>query len=129
MSSQKRALGQAGEQLAQRHLQAAGYEIVQTNWRCAHGEIDIIARKDEVLVFVEVRTRRSRDQGGALEMAFMSLGARKQAQLRKLAYHYLEQTGAEPDLWRIDVIAVGVSADGRPVIEHMEDALDWSDLG
>lgn len=127
MSSRKRALGHAGEQLAQDHLRAAGYQIVAANWRCAHGEIDIIASKDGVLVFVEVRTRRSRDQNGALEMAFMSLGPRKQAQLQKLAYHYFEQMGAEPERWRIDVIAVGVAADGRPIIEHMEDALDWSD--
>jgi putative endonuclease len=79
-------------------------------WRCAHGELDLVARQDEHLVFVEVRTRSGRAYGSADE----SLTAAKQHRLISLAYAYLEAHGLDMAAsWRIDVIAVEVAAGGR----------------
>ncbi|MFN8561045.1 MAG: YraN family protein [Anaerolineae bacterium] len=58
MTTRRSALGKRGEQIAADHLRRRGYELVASNWRCRTGEFDLIARKDQTLVFVEVRTRR-----------------------------------------------------------------------
>ena len=63
----KDALGRRGEAIAARHLEAAGLVIVERNWRCTHGEIDIVARDGGDLVFVEVKTRSSVEYGHPLE--------------------------------------------------------------
>jgi putative endonuclease len=116
-----RPLGQRGENLAANYLKQHGYTIVETNWRCKHGELDIIARKDAVLVFVEVRTRRA----DSSEPAFESITPRKRMKLTTLAHAYLAAHHLINTLWRIDVIAIGIPRTGNPIIEHGEDALDW----
>ncbi len=121
MSGARKSLGKRGEQLATNYLQQLGYTIVTTNWRCSYGELDIIALKDEVLVFVEVRTRYAASTDAALE----SVKLRKQSRLQQLAYAYLAAHDMEDTEWRIDLIAVAIPYSGQPVIEHVENALEW----
>lgn len=117
----KQALGKRGENLAADHLAKQGYLLVGANWHCAYGEIDLIAQHGDTLVFVEVRTRHS-----GLEAAFESISARKRQNLERLAHLYLSESDLDADtIWRIDVIAISFSPQGAPVVEHVQDALDW----
>lgn len=120
-SDTRKQTGRNGEALARRHLEQHGYRIRDANWRCEHGEIDIVAEKAGVIVFVEVRTRR----GGGVERAFESITGRKRAKLIALAYDYLSAHGCDRCAWRIDVIAIGRQRDGNSQLEHSEDALGW----
>jgi putative endonuclease len=120
-NSPTRPLGQRGEKLASEYLQARGYEIVTANWRCQIGEIDLIARKDDVLVFVEVRTRHA----DTAEAGFESIVPRKQKKLAALAAAYLSLNNLETIASRVDVIAIAIPRSGAPIIEHAEDALGW----
>lgn len=120
-SDHRRSFGQRGEQLAAEHLQHRGYTIVGTNWRCKHGEIDIIARQDSTLVFVEVRSRHAE----STEASFESITPRKSAKLLSTANAYLTEHHLENANWRVDVIAVAIPRSGQPIIEQVEDALDW----
>ncbi len=122
MSSAKITLGKHGERLAAHHLMTRGYTILNTNWRCQLGEIDIIAQYDQILVFVEVRTRHAPTP----DMAFESITRRKQDKLATLAETYLNQHELENQSWRIDVIAIAVLPNGKTIIEHAEDALGWT---
>lgn len=92
-------LGRRGEDKAAESYRAAGYEIVERNWRCEHGEIDIIAASDAVLVFCEVKSRASNRWGTPAE----AVTAAKQLRLRRLAAAWL---ASSPDRWprlRFDV--------------------------
>jgi putative endonuclease len=84
--------GAAAEGLAAKFLAARGLVLVQRNYRCRGGEIDLIARDGETLVFVEVRLRRNRAFGTAAE----SITAAKRRRLRLAARHYLARLGREP---------------------------------
>lgn len=114
-------LGAYGEQLAADHLVLNKYLIVDRNWRCKRGEIDIVASQADILVFVEVRTRHS----GNTEAAFESVGRKKQNTMVDLAHIYLDSKGLHDQIWRIDVIAIAISESREPIIEHIEDALAW----
>jgi putative endonuclease len=115
----RQGLGRWGEDLAARHLAAKGYEIVARNWRCQHGEIDLVARDGEGLAFVEVRTRRGR----ALGPPEASIRAAKQARLVELAESYV-QAEAWQGPWRIDVVAVEADRRGRVLrVDHYENAI------
>ncbi len=104
----KRAIGRAGETRALAFLQQQGLVLVEQNYRCRHGEIDLILRDGPVLVFVEVRLRSRAHFGGAAA----SVGTIKQARLWRTAAHYLSREVQAPPC-RFDVIAI----DG--------DALQW----
>jgi putative endonuclease len=119
MTTPRTALGQQGEKHAAAYLQAKGYSIVGKNWRCTQGEFDLIARDGETLVFVEVKTRRA-----GLEAAFESINPRKRKILERMAYLYLNEHKLDAD-WRIDVVAVTLNSQGKPEIEHVQDAFDW----
>jgi putative endonuclease len=121
MSDYRQEVGRRGEKLAADFLAQAGYKIVTTNWHCSHGEIDIVALKEDEWVFVEVRSR----QADSTETAFESINPRKQATLKKLAFAYLSAHKIKDAIWRIDVIAVALPRNGEPIIEHVEDALGW----
>ncbi len=116
--SSKQKLGSAGEQLAARELQSRGLSIVQTNYRCAAGEMDVIARDGDELVFVEVKTRRGDKFGSPAE----AVNARKQQKLIEVAETYLQEHRLDNVNWRIDVVAVEMDARGKllrvDVIEH-----------
>jgi len=121
MADRRRALGRLGESLAARELERRGYRIVARNWRCPVGEIDLVAEHDDMLVFVEVRTRRGNARGTPQE----SITPAKQAKLIETAQTYLsEQETGECD-WRIDVIAVEMSPRGQLLrIDVIENAVE-----
>ena len=101
-------------------LKGLGCNIVQMNFRCRQGEIDIIAQQGECLVFVEVRTRKSRDFGTPEESVTLS----KREKLVSLAEVYLQTLDSPPPSWRIDVVAVELTPDDRVSrLEHIENAI------
>jgi putative endonuclease len=128
--SQRRQLGDKGEELALQSLIDAGLTILTRNWRCTAGELDIIAQEcapDFVqgnpqatwLVFVEVRTRRGQAFGTALQ----AITPRKAAKLREVAEHYVQQQRWQGP-WRIDFVAVQMDTSGRLLaIDHVRHAV------
>jgi|YNPMSStandDraft_1061717.scaffolds.fasta_scaffold46223_2 putative endonuclease len=117
MPTPKRRLGDRGEQAATTYLEQCGYTIVTRNWRCRYGEIDLVARDGDQIVFVEVRTRRD-------HYALETITAPKQQRLIALAYQYLLDHQLPPTtLWRIDVVALTVSAGRFVVCDHVMSAV------
>ncbi len=110
--------GRRGEEAAAIYLAERGYAIRHRNWRCRSGELDIVAEKDGVLVFVEVRARRAASRYGT---AAESVDARKQRQLHGVAQVYLAANGMENRALRFDVIActLGESPSDRIELEHI----------
>lgn len=110
-------LGRAGEDAAVRHLQDAGYRLMERNWRCRFGEVDVIAERAGVIVFVEVKSRSSLDYGHPFE----AITPRKLARLRRLAAEWCAQH-AEPKARgiRVDALAVVGRRGESPRIEHLE---------
>jgi putative endonuclease len=102
MPEDRKRTGALGEKLARQYLLKNGYVILQQNYRCPIGEIDIVARDGESLAFVEVRTKRSRQFGTPEE----SITPAKQAKLIELAESYMQEHGNSEQPWRIDVVAV-----------------------
>ena len=114
--------GAAGEAIARRFLRNKGYAIVDANWSTTFGELDIIAKQDETLVFVEVKTRRAASTERALE----AVTSAKHERMLKAIYQYLHDHDLDAETqWRVDVIAVAINGDRRPRIDHVEDAFDW----
>lgn len=121
-STSRQATGQQGETLAQTYLTEKGYTILQRNWKSTDGEIDIVAKNKDCIIFVEVRTRHSE----TTESAFESITPRKQQRLIRAAYAYIQQQKYPDNVtWRIDVVAVALRRNTAPLIEHSEDALGW----
>ncbi len=112
----KDELGRRGETIAAQHLQAAGLVILDRNWRCPQGEIDLVARDDGELVFVEVKTRSSLTFGHPLE----AITAPKLARLRRLAVAWCEAHPGNHDRIRIDAIGIVAPDVGEADIEHLE---------
>jgi len=108
-ANRRHELGRRGEEAAVAYLQAHGYIILDRNFRCRWGEIDIVARQARTLVFVEVRTRTASPLGSAEE----SIGPQKKARLRRLAAYYLYRTGRGEVDCRFDVIAITADANGN----------------
>jgi putative endonuclease len=105
----RRRLGNFGEAAAAAYLTRHGYDVLERQWRCASGEIDLIARHEGCLVFVEVRTRSSAAYGSPEE----SITPTKQQRLIALAYVYLAAHNLDDTTpWRIDVIAIIIDASG-----------------
>ena len=116
----RRDTGILGERLAGEFLREKGYHIIETNYRCTEGEIDIVARHGDDLVFVEVRAKRSGKFGSPEE----SITPAKQEKLRIVATRYRETHEDLPDSWRIDVVAVELDSRNRPArIEVIENAV------
>ncbi|MDM4723003.1 YraN family protein [Micromonospora sp. WMMA1363] len=116
MSRRNQATGAYGERRAVRHLIAAGLQPVARNWRCPEGEIDIIAWDGPILVFCEVKTRRTNDYGTPTE-AVVPAKARR---LRHLAARWLTETGTTATEVRFDVVAIHLTGPHR--IEHLKAA-------
>jgi len=115
----KDALGDRGENRAARYLRERGYKILIRNFRCALGEIDIIARDGRTLVFVEVKTRTMDDP-----LPEEQVNSAKQHQITKAGKYYLTRYGTPQPPSRFDVIAV-VWPDGRePQIRHTPHAFE-----
>lgn len=114
--------GAAGEGIAIEYLRAQGYTIVDRNWSTVVGELDIVAKRDEIFVFVEVKTRR----GAGTEAALEAVTPAKHERTLKAVYQYLHEHDIDAESgWRIDVIGVAIAAHGPPRIDHVEDAFDW----
>lgn len=112
-------VGRYGEELAVRHLEAAGLRVIERNWRTRHGEIDIVATEPvpggTCVVFCEVKTRRSLVAGGPLE----AVTPVKLARLRRLAGLWLAEHDGVFAGVRIDVVGVLRPRTGPAVIEHL----------
>ena len=108
-------LGRRGERLAENHLLARGYRLVERNWRCRQGEIDLVVRDGDALVFVEVKTRSSTAFGHPFE----AITPVKLARLRRLAHEWCAAHPAERGRIRIDAVAVLAPHGGVPAIEHL----------
>jgi putative endonuclease len=115
----KLLLGQEGERLAERYLRKKGYKLVERNYRCAVGELDLIVLDRRIVVFVEVKTRTGHGFGSPLE----AVEFRKQRKMIQAAQFFLSAKGLQQREARFDVI--GISWPGRePVLEHIENAFD-----
>lgn len=110
-----------GEKLAAEFLMKQGYQIIGTNYRCKEGEVDIIAKDGEFLVFVEVRAKNSNKFGSPEE----SMTARKKEHLRNVSARYLETHEGLPPQWRIDFVAVELDGKGKTIrIEVIKNAVE-----
>ena len=114
----KRDTGNYGEELACRFLKNLGYEIVEQNYQFGHGEIDIVAKDKETLVFVEVKYRQNLEYGPPE----LSIPISKQKQIRKTAEAYLYEKKIKDQTCRIDVIAILHLKDTQPQINHIINA-------
>jgi len=101
--------GRAGERLAAVQLESQGYRILETNFRCRYGEIDLVVEDECDLVFVEVKIRR----GTASGMPEEAVDARKQRRLLQVAAYYLALHEYDERSWRIDVVAIQLSSSGK----------------
>jgi putative endonuclease len=120
MTRARMGLGQRGESLAAEKLAALGYELVARNYRCAAGEIDLVARHGDTVVFIEVRTRRGRQFG----IPEGSLTPRKRQHLIAAAQTYLQENNLIDISWRIDVVAVELSSRGELIrVDVIENAV------
>lgn len=112
--------GKIGEEEACRWLKEQDYCILQRNWRCRSGEVDIIALHEELLIFVEVRSRSSHSGFGTPQE---SVDHRKMQQVRSTAAVYLQMTGERTRQIRFDVIAVMINRVGEVMsVNHLENA-------
>ena len=116
----RRELGAIGEKLAKNFLKKKGYRILETNFRCREGEIDIVAQQKDYLVFVEVRTKTGSSFGSPEE----SVTFAKKEKLIASALVYLDSHRNRPSLWRIDFVAVELDQKGKATrIEIIENAV------
>jgi putative endonuclease len=115
----RRALGDAGEDLVASWYTDAGYRVLDRNWRCREGELDVVAARGTVLVFCEVKTRRSTAFGAPAEAVTFT----KQRRLRTLAMRWLDaHPGSRARTLRFDVASVLAPRDAPPVIDVIEGA-------
>jgi putative endonuclease len=95
-------LGKEGEDLALKKVESLGYRCVARNYRCSLGELDLVARDGETLVFIEIKTRK----GKSLDYAKEAVHARKQRQMSKVALAYMKKNGCEEARARFDVVVI-----------------------
>ncbi len=120
MQNSKQVLGASGEEIAVDYLISQGYVVFDRNWRSKTGEIDIVASeksnsRDE-LIFVEVKTRSSRDFGDPLE----AISATKYLRMYRLAIEWLSENSASREPWRLDVISIVISKADKVEIDHLK---------
>jgi putative endonuclease len=116
---QKKELGKKGEELAVRFLKKKGYRIIEKNYVCKMGEMDIIAREKDTLAFIEVKTRTTTEFGPPQ----LAVNASKQRQLSKVALNYLKEKQLEDVKARFDVVAI-LLGQKREEIDLIRDAFD-----
>lgn len=113
--AQRKALGDFGERLAAQHLLDQGLVVLDRNWRCAGGEIDIVARDGDVVV-CEVKTRTSNRFGSPFE----AITREKASRLHRLGYTWLRAHGIHGVALRVDVVAIIRPVRGRTQVQHMQ---------
>ena len=114
------SLGSRGEKLAARTLKREGFRIVERNYTCPAGEIDLIALDGDTLVFVEVKTRSASDAAFPEE----NVGYHKQRQLTRVARMYVNAKSAQDYPLRFDVVAIELPNRGKPTVEHFINAFE-----
>lgn len=114
MSDAGKKLGDRGEDAAAAYLERSGLTIVERNWRCQSGEIDIVALDGDTLVLVEVKTRKSAAKGSPED----AITPAKQRRYARLASAYIQHAGLEGTAARFDVIALLVIAEDRALLRH-----------
>ena len=119
MSRERIRLGRQGEKLALKTIEALGYQCIERNYRCPMGEVDIVARDGDTLVFLEIKTRKSRSIAYAKE----AVNNRKRRQLSKVALAYMKANNCSDARSRFDVVAVSLKGDKRQV-ELIRNAFD-----
>ena len=119
MITPRQRLGDSGERLAERHLESLGWRILARKWRGSSGEVDLIADAGDLIVFVEVKTRRGETHGRAEE----AVSPAKCGRLILLGQQFLSLDDALADrLWRVDLIAITLGRDGTVIrVNHIED--------
>jgi len=117
MSNPRQVIGRWGENVAAAYLERHGYAIVDRNARTPYGEIDLVARREDMLIFVEVKARTPRIFGLPEE----SVTPRKQSHMRAAAEHYAAEKDVES--WQVDVFAVEGRPGSQPEIVHFENGL------
>jgi putative endonuclease len=122
VASSGKRLGNEGEQAACEFLQREGYRILARNYTCSAGELDIIAFRDNCIVFVEVKTRAEDDAADPEENITRS----KQRQLERVARAWLARKGEPECTYRFDALSVVLPPDGEPRIRHIIDAFEPS---
>ncbi len=109
-----KALGRKGEDAAARYLEQRGYDIVARNWKCVAGEADIVARDEDWLVFVEVKTRRNTDKGFPSE----AVDERKRSRYERIALAWAASHSDTDVPVRFDVVSIVVVGKDKAVIRH-----------
>lgn len=122
MTSHKRNLGQQGEELAVDFLQQQGYQILSRNFKSRLGEMDIIAREENVICFIEVKTRTD----DRLGTPFEAISPSKQRKLSQVALSYLKQNQLMDVNARFDVVGITQGAHGQTTLEVLKNAFELS---
>ena len=119
-SASRQSLGHLGESIAAAFLENKGYTILERNWRSPYGEIDLIVMENNVITFVEVKTRAS----SSLGPPEISITPRKEEHMRSAAEYYIQQHPELINDWRIDAVTVQIQAnDSPPLIDHFENVI------
>ncbi len=116
----RRLIGQEGEATAESYLRRKGYRILAKNLRSSLGELDLVAEDGRVLVFVEVKARRTEEFGGAIH----AVHQRKQEKLIRLASQYLARHQLTNRACRFDVVLLQGTDAAAPQIEHIQNAFE-----
>ena len=119
MTRERLDLGKWGEQLALKKIKSLGYKCVASNYRCPLGEIDLIARDGDTLVFIETKTRRGR----SLSYAKEAINEKKRRQLSRVALFYMKANNCCDIKSRFDVVAINLNGNRRE-IEVIRNAFD-----
>ena len=117
----RKRLGREGEELAAGFLRKKGYKLVERNYRCKTGEVDLIVLDRKVVVFVEVKTRSDHRFGTPFE----AVEARKQRKMIQAAQYFLHDKKLDQRDARFDVVGISWRGD-QPVVEHIENAFEVS---
>ena len=119
MTKERITLGKFGEDLARERLEDLGYRILKTNYRCPLGEIDLVARDGDVVVFVEIKTRKNESLGQVKE----AVNRKKQTKISKVALAYMKSNNLWGSKARFDVVAIRL-IDGKKEIEIIRNAFE-----
>lgn len=118
-------LGQWAEQYASQYVEQLGFNIVQRNYHCRGGELDLIINKDKLLVFIEVKARSSQEYGSAVEM----LTPNKQKRMMKAITHFLHHFPQYDHYdYRFDLFAIQIHSSHNIAVEWIENAFLWQDI-
>ena len=119
-TSGNKSLGEVGESIAMTYLKGQGFSIVERNFRCVCGEVDIVAREGRSIVFVEVKCRKNKMYGPPQ----LAVTAFKQRQISKAALVWLSKRRLYDSEARFDVVAIVLHKNDLPEIEHIRNAFD-----